>query len=676
MKITLNLSLLAALLCLTASADARVTRMEITSRTDVAEGRAFGAAGPYEKIAGKLYFEVDPKAARNRQIVDLDKAPRNPRGLVEFAADFFILKPKESQRGNGTALVEIPNRGGKAMLRFFNHGRNSFDPTSEAEMGDGFLLRRGFALVWIGWQTDVPDQPNLLRLIAPVATDNGKPISGLVRADFVFSNKVYDTSLGHRGQKPYPAIDLDNAAYRLTVRDAISGERRAIPRNDWQFARLVDGKAVSDPNSIYLKGGFEPGRIYEIVYRAENPVVVGLGLAAVRDAMAYFKYDRNEALTVARAIGFGISQSGRFLRHFLYQGFNADERNRKVFDAIDAHVAGGGRGSFNYRFAEASRDASQFSTFFYPTDIFPFTDVEQQDPLTKERDGLLTHAHEQPLPKIFYTFSSYEYWGRAASLIHTTLDGKDARLTDNVRIYFFAGGQHGPSPFPPQAAGTQNRTSPNDYTWAMRALIVALDGWARDNMPPPPSRYARFSDGSLVRPEDVRFPKIPGVNFTRAIHQAYRVDYGPQFKTQGIVTLEPPKVGKAFVMYVPQVDGDGIDLGGIRMPEVAAPLATYTGWNPRDTKSGAADQLADFAGSFIPFARTKSEREGTNDPRLSIAERYGDREHYLEQIKQAALSLIKGGYLLADDLPALATRAAHYWDHLVDGKNAAADGAR
>ena len=352
----------------------------------------------------------------------------------------------------------------------------------------------------------------------------------------------------------------------------------------------------------------------------------------------------------------------RLIRARHVQSLSRGERNR---DALDAHVAGGGRGSFNYRFAEASRDASPFSTFFYPTDIFPFTDVEQQDPVTGERDGLLTHAKRQPLPKIFYTFSSYEYRGRAASLIHTTLDGKDAPLADNVRIYFFVGGQHGPSPFPPQAAGTQNRTSPNDYTWAMRALIVALAAWAKDNTPPPPSRYPRLSDNTLVRPDAVAFPKIPGVNFTRAIHEAYRVDYGPQFKSHGIATLEPPKVGKAFVMYVPQADRDGIDLGGIRLPEVAAPLATYTGWNLRDAKTGAADQLVDFAGSFIPFTRTKAERERTNDPRLSIAERYGDREHYLEQIKQAALGLIKDGYLLADDLPALVNRATQYWDELM-----------
>jgi hypothetical protein len=665
MKVTRLVAFSLLLVSVAATAQAKVTRLEITSRNDVAHGESFGDAGPYERVTGKLYFEVDPKAARNRQIVDLDKAPRNARGAVEFAADFFILKPKDMARANGAALVEIPNRGGKALLRFFDHGRSSPDPTTEQDMGDGFLLRQGFALVWIGWQFDVPDEPNLLRLIAPVATDNGQPIRGLVRADFVFSSKTYEASLGHRGQKPYPAIDLGDARYTLTVRDSILGERRVIPRDQWQFARLVGEQPVSDASSIYLKSGFEPGKVYEIVYRAENPVVVGLGLAAVRDAISFFKYEKNDALAVNRALGFGISQSGRFLRHFLYEGFNADERDRQVFDAIDAHVAGGGRGSFNYRFAEASRDASQFSTFFYPTDIFPFTDLEQQDPLTGERDGLLTHAKDQPLPKIVYTFSSYEYWGRAAGLIHTSIDGKDAPLPDNVRIYYFAGGQHGPAGFPPPANGTQNRTSPNDYTWAMRALIVALDQWAKAGTPPPPSRYAHVGDGTLVRPDAVAFPKIPGVNFPRAIHEAYRVDYGPQFKSNGIATLEPPRVGRAFTMYVPQVDRDGIDLGGIRLPEVAAPLATYTGWNPRAAKTGAADQLVDFAGSFIPFAKTKAERERTGDPRLSIEERYADREQYLKQVGQAAQELIKDRYLLADDLPALMKRAEQYWDFVV-----------
>src|SRR5215510_428480 len=363
-----------ALLLFILPVQAGVTRIEIISRADLLNGKEFGLSGAYEKIVAKVHFAVDPNNPHNKISVDLGRAQRNEQGLVEFSADLYILRPKDLNRGNGAALFEIPNRGGKAMVRFFNQARGSADPTTEAEMGDGFLMRRGFTLVWLGWQFDTPEGGRALRLYAPVATDNGKPITGWVRSDFVFGTKVFDASLGHRGQKAQPAIEPDSAEYKLTVRDTVLGERRVIPRGEWRFARIVnghpvDGQIVSDPTYIYLNSGFEPGKIYEVVYRTHNPTVVGLGLAATRDLASYFKYERNDVATVKRALAFGISQSGRYLRHFVYQGFNADEKDRQVFDAVNPHVAGGGHGSFNHRFAEPSRDASPFSTFFYPTEI-------------------------------------------------------------------------------------------------------------------------------------------------------------------------------------------------------------------------------------------------------------------------------------------------------------------
>lgn len=644
------------------SAAAHVTRVEIASRTEVMNGKSFGLAGAYEQLTGKVYFAVDPANPHNKIIVDLPLAPRNAQGLVEFSGDLFILKPKDLNRGNGAALFEISNRGGKGMVRFFNRGRGA-----EAEFGDGFLLEQGFTLVWVGWQFDVPDGANLLRLNVPIATDNGKPITGWVRSDFVFNRRDYDISLGHRGQKAQPAIDLDSPEYKLTVRDTVTGERRLIPRDQWQFARLLDGRVVADPTYLYLKGGFEPGRIYEVSYRTQNPHVVGLGLAAIRDFASYLKYNSDAIAPAKRTLAFGISQSGRFLRHFLWQGFNADEQDRQVFDAVNPHVAGGGRGSFNHRFAEPSRDGSPFSTFFYPTDVFPFTDVAQTDPETGETDGILTLAAQQKvLPKIFYTYSSYEYWGRAAATIHTTIDGKaDAPLMDNVRIYYFAGGQHGPGQFPPRKNQTQQRLTPVDYAWSMRALLLALDAWAKDGTPPPPSQYPKIADGSLVLPQNVNFPQIPGVNFPRTLKEAWRVDYGPEWRTKGISTYEPPRIGKAFPVLVPQVDRDGIDLGGVHMPEVTVPLATFTGWNPRDPAIGAPDRLVDFSGSWIPFAKTKAERERANDPRLSIAERYQSRAHYLGLVAEAALKLVQDGYLLAADMPVMIERAATQWDYLM-----------
>ena len=662
------------------SVQAGVKRIEISSRSDFLGGKSFGLVGAYEKIVGKVYFSVDPKNPHNQVIVDLDKAPRNAQGEVEFSADLYILKPKDLNRGNGAALVEIPNRGMKLMVALFNRTaisrRDLSSLTDIADAGDGFLMRQGFTLVWVGWQYDVPAEgflglKGLMRLDAPVATEDGKEITGAVRSDFVFDTKTYYSSLGHAGLPGRPALDPESQEYTLTVRDTVLGPRQTIPRNQWQFARVVDGRATPDPGYIYLKGGFEPGRIYEVVYRSKDPAVAGLGLAAARDLVSYLKYHPGGVVSVHRAYGFGASESGRFLRHFLYQGFNEDESDRQVFDGIDIHVAGAGRGSFNHRFAEPSRDGMAFRTFFYPTDIFPFTDIEQTDPETGETAGLLSHyRNPKVLPKIFYTFTSYEYWHRAASLTHTTIDGKaDAPLMENVRIYYFPGAEHDLGfSFPPAKKTarditlTQQPVSPNDYRWSLRALLLDMDQWVREGTAPPPSQYPRIADGALVRPQDVRFPKIPGVELPQHLHEAYRIYYGPQFK-QGVISNEPPIIGKAFPVMVPQVDSDGIDLAGIRMPEVAVPLATYTGWNFRDPRIGAPTELFTGAGSYLPFPRTRAERERANDPRRSIEERYQNRDRFIGMVAEAALKLIRDRYLLAEDLPDILDRAREYWDY-------------
>jgi hypothetical protein len=369
--------------------------------------------------------------------------------------------------------------------------------------------------------------------------------------------------------------------------------------------------------------------------------------------------------TITRALAFGISQSGRFLRTYLYYGFNRDEGNRKVFDGVIAHVAGAGRGSFNHRFAQPSRDGHPYLNFFYPTDIFPFTDIAQKDPDTGVNDGLLTHAGAPDLlPKIFYTNSDYEYWGRAASLIHTTVDGTtDAPLMDNVRIYLLAAGQHGPAAFPPTQTIGQQRNNPLDYRWAMKALLVAMDRWTANGTLPPASRYPKIADGTLVAPDKLRFPKLASVTTTTAVHRAYRSDYGPRFATEGVVTEEPPKIGKAFPILVPQVDADGNGVAGIRMPELSAPLATYTGWNLFNERSGPTDVLSSMQGSYVPLARSAAERARTGDPRPAVDERYRDKDHYIGLVTKAALDLIDQGYLLADDLAVVVKNAARHWDY-------------
>ncbi|HSF17070.1 MAG TPA: alpha/beta hydrolase domain-containing protein [Vicinamibacteria bacterium] len=656
--------------CLSITASAEVVRFDVSSRTDLLGGKALGLAGAYETMQGKVYLEVDPGLAPNLIITDIDKAPVGGNGRVAFSTDFYFIKPKHLERGNGALLLEVGNRGGKGLLSFFNRAEGSLDPKGAAELGDGFLMEEGFALLWVGWQWDTPEVEGRMRMYPAVATDEGRPIRGLVRSDFVVSERRSDHSLADRNHIAYPVADPDLPENVMTVRDGVEDERRIIPRSQWRFARLSGGEIVDDPRSVHLEGGFEPNRIYEIVYVSENPPLVGLGPAAIRDVVARLKYEGAAELSVGsdeldRALAFGISQSGRFLRTFLYYGFNEDEAHRRVFDGVIAHVAGGGRGSFNHRFAQASRDAHPYLNFFHPTDIFPFTDREQVDFRTGTNDGLLVYQKPEHLPKVFYTNSSYEYWGRAASLIHTSIDGReDAKLMDNVRIYQFAGTQHGPVSFPPQRTLGQQPSNPMDFRWSMRALLVAMDRWTREGTDPPESQYSRIEDGSLVAPQNLSFPGLPGVSVSDRVHKAYRVDYGERFKTDGVVTKEPPEVSGTYPILVPAVDGDGNERAGIRLPEQAVPLATYTGWNLFNEESGPTNTLASMQGSFIPFARTEKERRAKGDPRLSIEARYRDRAQYVGRVAEAAIELVKGGYLLDRDVVPVLELAGEHWDYL------------
>ena len=358
-------------------AHAVVTRVDVTSRTPLANGKSWGLAGPYEKVVGRMHFAVDPGNAFDKAIVDLDLAPRDSAGKAEFSADFYVLRPVDPQRGSGAMLLEVPNRGGKAILGLMNHGKFSSDPTTPAQLGDGFLMRQGATIAWIGWQWDVPHEDGRMSLDAPVAhRPDGKPITGLVRSDFNVDDPETSHPLGHvivgeMGGLGYPVADPREPRNVLTVRDAPDGPRTVVPRAHWRFARVEKGKVVPDDRSVWIEGGFQPGKVYEVVYVAKNPVVSGVGLAAIRDAVSYFKHDPDSIAPVRYAYGLGISQCGRYLRMFVKQGFNADEEGREVFDGLFIHVAGAGIGSFNHRFAQPSRDAEVTSTLFYPTDLFP-----------------------------------------------------------------------------------------------------------------------------------------------------------------------------------------------------------------------------------------------------------------------------------------------------------------
>lgn len=643
-----------------ATALAGVTRLQIDRRETVLNGRPFGAAGPYEKLVGKVHFVLDPALPQNALIVDLNLAPQNARGLVEFSADFYLLKPVDPARGNGRLFYEAGNRGTKRILPVFQNAANSTDPATREEFGNGALMEQGFSLLWMGWQWDVPE--GRMRMDIPIATNNGQPITGWVRGNFIPGVNLTTALVADRGHQPYPVVDPASPEHRLLVRTLPTDAPREIARATWRF---------TGPGSITADRGFEAGLIYDVVYRARDPRVVGVGLAGTRDIISFFKHataaEGNPLSGIRFAIGWGVSQTGRFLRHFVYQGFNEDERGRIVFDGVFDQVGGAGRGSFNHRFGQQSRDQLQHFNILYPVDMFPFTDGDETDPETGLTDGLLARAmRSNTVPKFFHLLTDSEYFNRAGSLVHTDVTGtRDVPPPATSRIYFIASAPHIVGAFPPALYGDaefRGRASMNPlvYTNVVRALFRALDRWIVEGVEPPASRYPMLGDGTLVATDAPGWPSIPGYLRPSSPMTTYRLDFGPEW-SRGIVSIEPPRLGKPFIGRVPAVDEAGNSRAGIRLPEISVPLATHTGWNYRDASIGATDRLASEIGSYLPLARTKADRDRTGDSRRSIAERYAGLEDYLGRISLAAVALVNERYLLPEDVPALLERArAHY----------------
>ena len=634
-------------------------RLEIERREVVLDGRPFGLAGPYEKLVGTAHFALDPDVRQNEILVDLQLVPRNARGKVEFSADFYLLKPVDPSRGNHRLFYEAGNRGSKRILQTFQQASDSADPTTDEEFGDGALMERGFSLLWMGWQWDVPE--GRMRMSMPIATNDGQPITGLVRGNFV--GPVGSTALlADRGHRAYPVVRPASDEHVMLVKTLPTDQPQIVPRDRWRF---------TEPGTVELDDSFEPGRIYDVVYISEGPRVIGTGLAGTRDIVSFFKYDESPANPlpgIEHAFGWGVSQTGQFLRHFVYQGFNEDEASRQVFDGLLDQVGGAGRGSFNHRFGQASRDALQYFNFLFPVDMFPFADTTQTDPVTGETDGLLRRAEATgTVPKFFHLLTNSEYFNRAGSLVHTDPTGTtDVEPPETSRIYMIASAPHIIGRFPPvpnPSAVFLGQASLNTlvYTPVIRALFDALDAWVVDSREPPPSRHPLLADGTLTSPAEAGWPEVPGVVLPQAPLTALRLDFGPDW-LRGIVSNEPPLVGEPFVQRVPAVDANGNDRAGIRLPEIEVPLATQTGWNYRHPSIGASDRLSSEFGSYIPFALTRAERERAGDGPLSIEERYRDADDYLGQIARAALALVEERYLLASDLPAVIQRAADHYE--------------
>ena len=651
---------LVALAVASTAAEAGVTRLRIERREAVLAGKPFGAAGPYEKLIGKVEFALDPALPQNQGIVDLQLAPRNAQGLVEFSADFYLLKPVDPARGNGRLFYEAGNRGTMRILPVFQNATNSADPTTAADFGNGALMRQGFSLLWMGWQWDVPE--GRMRMDIPIATDNGKPITGWVRGNFIPGANATTASVADRGHLAYPVVDPQSPEHRMIMRTLPTDPPKEIARSTWRF---------TGPGTVTLDRGFEAGLIYDVIYRARDPRVVGVGLAGTRDLVSFLKYSTaaagNPLPGTTLAIGWGVSQTGRFLRHFVYQGFNEDERGRQVFDGVFDQVGGAGRGSFNHRFGQQSRDQLQHFNILYPVDMFPFTDADQTDPETGLTDGLLARAtRSHTVPKFFHVLTDSEYFNRAGSLVHTDVTGtRDVPPPPTSRIYFIASAPHIVGAFPPapfQDPDFVGRADMNTlvYTPVVRALFSALDKWITDGIEPPQSRYPLLVDGTLTAVDKSGWPAVPGYARPQAPMTTYRLDFGPDWP-RGIVSKEPPDIGKPFIGRVPAVDEAGNDRAGIRLPEIAVPLATHTGWNYRRATIGAPDRLASEIGSYLPLPRTKADRERTNDTRKSIAERYANKDEYLGRIAQAAIALVGEGFLLAEDVAGVIERArAHY----------------
>ncbi|MFL5482164.1 MAG: alpha/beta hydrolase domain-containing protein [Gemmatimonadaceae bacterium] len=655
-------------------ASARVVRVEILSRSPISgafDGRT------YERITGRVYFAFDPNNTENKKIVDLALAPRNATGEVEAISEFVMLKPIGSAQSANVAVIDIVNRGGITHF-IFNLGRKpQAAPESGEFYGDALLMKRGVTIVALGWQWDVQPGGSALHFQAPPVGSAANPITGLVRSDITVDAPTSSIPLGHSlatGALAYPVADPDDPANALTVRDSPTGTRSIVPHSRWRFGREANGQVIDDPRSVYMASGFQPGKIYEVVYRGRDPVVVGAGLAAVRDMISYLKYDPSSIAPVQYGIGYGVSQTGRFIRHFLYQGFNADENGRAAFDGFFVHTAGAGRGSFNHRFAQPSRDAQPYSTFFYPTDVFPFTTLPTRDPVTGQRAGLRDNLAGSEETKVFYVDGGHEYWGRAASLTHTTPDGtRDVGFLPTERRYVISSAQHSspagwPLPDSDRIAGTiAYRGDPLDQRLALRALMSALIDWVTMAKEPPASRYPTLASHTLVAPQAQTFPRIPDLSVARIPHQVYRMDFGPRWN-QGIVDLEPPKLGAHYPILVSRVDSIGNDVGGIRSVEIAVPLATYYPWLLRTGMPAGTDRLVSFRGTFVPLQKTEAVRRKSGDSRPSIETLYGDKTRFMGRVNAAISSLIAQRFMLPEDAVVARARMSDVWDRFGPAK--------
>ncbi len=678
----LALMVLAAVPAITPDAEARITRIEITSEEPAFGGKTFGAVGGYVKLIGRAYGEVNPNLPQNAIIQDIGRAPKNARGNVEYTTDIAILKPADLAKGNGVQIVEVHNRGRKLMVNSFNDkvAGNLEAYNNLTDAGDGFLMAEGYTLIWFGWQPDVAPGEGRMLLDVPIAKNaDGTSITGTVRAELTTGAPTRTLNLSSGWfttmvTKSYPTVSTDNRTAladgfvpTLTMRAKEQAPRVAIANADWSFGNCADGGAVrASDTQICYPAQFQPGKLYELIYRAKDPGVFGFGFAAARDVGAFFKARANDDAgkanptyrTGTKSIILGTSQSGRMIRSMIHLGFNHGEDGKRVYDGAYPHI-GGGLMPLNVRFSQPGRAWGDQVDHLYPAYDFPFSYTRQPDPITNRTQGVLDRCNEtNTCPRIFHVATALEVWeGRQSLGLTDPLGRRDIADPANVRTFIMASTQHGSAAYPlptaPPFGNCQQQGNPNPQRWTMRALLTGLKDWIASDIAPPSSAVPRIADGTLVAPDRVQFPIIPANTYSNVprpelknrlvFNPLHVVDYGSGWRagdTSGVITIEPPRVSTAsYGVLVPQVDSDGNDIGGARSVHLQAPVGTYTGWN-LGRKDRFEDGFCSLQGSFVPFAKTKAERDAVGDPRRSIEERYPTKDAYVAAVTAAAESLV------------------------------------
>ncbi len=639
------------------SADARIIRLEILSvQSPTFGGLAFGSVGTYEKIFARAYGEVDPSDRRNSLITDIDLAPRNSSGMVEYSADVHIIKPVDLSKGNQRIFYDVVNRGNKGHGAFNEVGGNN--PTTAADAGTGLLMRRGYTLVFSGWEDEGLVPPGNNRALARLPIARNPDGSSVV--EHTITEVIFDNANGTDLELTYRAANLDQSQAKMLVHNHthfIGGplvDRVEVPASVWSY---VDDTTVRINREDPFLAPYDQGAAYEFIYPAKDPQILGLGLAATRDVVSFLRHDTSAENPLRGAIQYviahGSSQSGRYLKGFTYWGFNEDETGRTVFEGIQPKISGAHAIASNDRFGDTNATGRSYQRHLSAKQEFPFTYEVRFDPISGLTDGIFARCQvTDTCPKVMHTDSANEAYLKPTALVTTDGLGNDIRLPDNVRVFMVAGTQHGPSSAPQTTATCQQLSNPNPHNPIVRALYMALDDWATRGIRPPASRYPRVSDGTLVPslPQSVQgFPVIPGVNYTGW--------YNPVDLLDKSTLPNMPIPGKSYTVLVPKTDVDGNDIAGVRHPNIEVPIATYTGWALRRAPFAEGEDCA-LTGQYIPFAATKAERLADDDPRLSLEERYRNHGHYVSRVARAADRLVRQRLLLDEDSVDIITAAA------------------